>query len=82
MYKIKKVRKFFTDKNFKTVIINCARAIDYMAKSFQLPSYIRGYHVNKDLWNPSLRDLLHCQGERSNDKDRVCNSCCARWSHC
>ena len=41
-----------------------------MAESFQLPSCIRGYHVYKDLWNPLLRDQLHCQRERSNDKDR------------
>ena len=41
-----------------------------MAESFQLPCCIRGYHFYKDLWNASLRDQLHCQRERSNDKDR------------
>ena len=60
-----------------------ACAIDNMAELFQLPSCIRGYHhVYKNLQNPLLRDLLHSPKERSNDKDRVCDSCCASWSHC
>ena len=55
---------FIIIKNYR------ARAIDYMAESFQLPSRIKGYHVYKDLWNPSLRDQLHSQSKRSNDKGR------------
>ena len=69
-------------KILQLVKINCASVMDLTAESFELPSCIRDYHIRKDLWNPLLRNLPHCQRERSDNRDRVCNRPCARWSHC
>ena len=37
-------------------------------------SYVKGYHVHKTLWNPSIGEYLSCERERDNpmDKYAVC----------
>ena len=36
---------------------------------FEIHSYIRGYHVFKDVWTPTIGEILHVQLEPTNDVD-------------
>ena len=36
---------------------------------FQLTSCVRGYHVYKDVWNPSIGEEFHCKREEGNSED-------------
>ena len=40
--------------------------------AFQLTvrTAIRGYHIYKDVWTPTIGEAFLCQQERDNDKDR------------
>ena len=37
--------------------------------SFHLSSYLRGYHVYKDVWTASAKAVLQCEQESGNNKD-------------
>lgn len=38
--------------------------------SFEISSFVRGYHVYKDIWEPIEGDVLELKKEPSNPKDR------------
>ena len=38
-------------------------------ETFELKSCIRGYHVFKSIWNPTTREELNCERERTNTED-------------
>jgi len=40
-----------------------------MAATFTLVSCIRGCHVYKDVWDPSLGESIHCEHEDRNPQD-------------
>ena len=40
-----------------------------MATSFTFTSCVRGYHVCKDIWNPTVSETLNCEREARNPKD-------------
>ena len=45
-----------------------------MIKEFELPSYVKGFHVHKALWTPKVGETIQCEGEPDNpiDKYAVC----------
>ena len=45
------------------------RAVNLMAATFTLVSYIRKYHVHKDIWDPSLGESICCECEDRNPQD-------------
>ena len=36
---------------------------------FSFNSFVRGHHVYKDIWIPTLREILVCKREPNNEKD-------------
>ena len=40
-----------------------------MATSFTLTSCVRGYHVCKDIWNPTVGETLNCERKARNSQD-------------
>ena len=38
-------------------------------ETFQLESYVRGYHVYKDIWAAAVGEELECIQERDNPRD-------------
>ena len=40
-----------------------------MATSFTFTSCVRGYHVYKDIWNPTVGETLNCEREARNAQD-------------
>ena len=40
-----------------------------MATSFTFTSCVRGYHVYKDIWNPTVGETLNCECEARNAQD-------------
>uniref|UniRef100_A0A1X7UN36 HIRAN domain-containing protein n=1 Tax=Amphimedon queenslandica TaxID=400682 RepID=A0A1X7UN36_AMPQE len=41
-----------------------------MAVKFEVPSYIRGYHVYHEVWSSVLEENLLCERERNNSNDQ------------
>ena len=44
--------------------------VEHMYVCIDMTSCIRGHHVYKNVWTPTLRDELECRKERDNDFDR------------
>ena len=40
----------------------------------EIPSCIRGFHVYKDTWVPTMEEVLQCQRDRRNNRDRYATS--------
>ena len=40
-----------------------------MATSFTLTSYVCGYHIYKDIWNPTVGETLNCECKARNPQD-------------
>ena len=38
--------------------------------AYEMESCVRGYHVYKDLWDPSIREDILCEREPFNDADQ------------
>ena len=38
--------------------------------SFDFPSFIRGYHIFKDIWDPQMNEVLQCKHEKGNSADK------------
>ena len=38
--------------------------------ALEKPSSIRGYHIYKDIWEAAIGEVLKCERERGNNKDR------------
>jgi len=53
----------------KIVDLALFRAVNLMAATFTLSSCIRGYHVYKDVWDPSLDESVRCEREDRNPQD-------------
>ena len=39
-------------------------------QTFQVESCVQGHHIQKDVWPPSLGEVLQCTRELENNKDR------------
>ena len=39
-------------------------------ETYEVPSCIRGHHVYRDIWSPTIGEELMCKRETTNDKDR------------
>lgn len=44
--------------------------------SIEIPSYVRGYHIYKDVWEPSQGEALTLRRESSNPKDPFAVAVC------
>jgi len=53
----------------KIVDLALFRAVNLMAVTFTLVSYICGYHMHKDIWDLSLDESVRCEREDRNPQD-------------
>ena len=44
--------------------------------SLEVSSYVRGYHIYKNVWEPTEGEVLELRGEPSNPKDRFAIAVC------
>ena len=40
-----------------------------MSAEIKMNSFVTGHHIYKDIWSPSIGELLECKRERSNRHD-------------
>ena len=41
-----------------------------VTRNFEMVSYLKGYHVDKTLWNPLIGEFLSCEREPDNPMDK------------
>ena len=51
------------------VAINLSGASCVLYAMFEIQSCVRGYHVYKDIWTPSVGETLSCEREEDNTAD-------------
>ena len=49
-------------------LLNSAKTV--AMETFQVEKCVRGHHIYKDVWSPSLGEVLQCTRELDNTKDR------------